>query len=37
MIRSKVIIFLGIEMAAKEEKMGKTIFDLVRQTIDEQN
>jgi hypothetical protein len=22
MIRSKVIIFLGLEMAAKEEKMG---------------
>jgi hypothetical protein len=32
-----VITFLGLGLAAKEEKMGKPISDFKRQTIDEQS
>jgi hypothetical protein len=31
-----VIIFLGLGLAAKEEKMGESVYDFLRQTIDEQ-
>jgi hypothetical protein len=37
MIRSKVIIFLGLEMAAKEENLGESFLCFLRQTIDEQH